>query len=447
MEPSLYNKLRRQWDNLDDNFTEVLSGAFIAFTLRGLGAVLSFALNAVIARELGAESAGLYFLALSVVMILSVIARLGLDRSLLRFIAVAATDDAWGRVRKIFRVALSTSLIVASIFSVLLIIFAQQIAEQLFKKPEMELPLAWIAFVIVSFSALTLIGESLKGLKRIADAMLVMSVFAPLISLLIIWWGGLGTDAIGIIKAYIAGTICASLLGWGLWMKALRPRLTNGDATISIGEIAESAKPLFVMSVLQRAVLPWVPMFLLGIWGTNSEAGIFGICLRIAILVSFFLMAMNTVAAPMFAALHRKNNKAALILLARRVALITTVLTAPCFLVLMLAPEWVLSLFGAEFKDGASALRILAIGQLFSAFSGSVGFLLIMTGHEKDARNSVIIATIAMLFIAFTVMPTSKTLIGAAYASMTALIVTNVLNIWLVKKRLGFIVLPGGIKS
>ena len=82
---SALKALTQRFHSMDGHLREVLTGASIAFLLRVLGAAAAFALNMVIGRLLGAEGAGLYFLALSVALIGSLLAQLGLANTLLRF--------------------------------------------------------------------------------------------------------------------------------------------------------------------------------------------------------------------------------------------------------------------------------------------------------------------------------------------------------------------------
>ena len=50
-----------------------------------------------------------------------------------------------------------------------------------------------------------------------------------------------------------------------------------------------------------------------------------------------------------------------------------------------------MSIFGKGFIGGIWLLRILAIGQFINAVTGSVGYILTMSGHEKDIRNIAIL--------------------------------------------------------
>nr|WP_277879386.1 polysaccharide biosynthesis C-terminal domain-containing protein [Coleofasciculus sp. FACHB-712] len=52
-------------------------------------------------------------------------------------------------------------------------------------------------------------------------------------------------------------------------------------------------------------------------------------------------------------------------------------------------------LFGSSFVEGLPALVILTVGQMVNALSGSVGFLMTMTGHQREA--ALIIGSSAIL--------------------------------------------------
>ena len=60
---------------------------FMTSLVRVFSAVIAFLLTLFITRELGAEEAGYYFLAFSFVAILSAFSRLGMDNTVVRFVA------------------------------------------------------------------------------------------------------------------------------------------------------------------------------------------------------------------------------------------------------------------------------------------------------------------------------------------------------------------------
>jgi len=82
---SLKNKFR------NGRHADLLKASALAFAVRVLGAVSGFIATLFIARVLGAEESGYYFLVLSVVSILAAVSRLGMDNTLIRFVGEDAT--------------------------------------------------------------------------------------------------------------------------------------------------------------------------------------------------------------------------------------------------------------------------------------------------------------------------------------------------------------------
>lgn len=425
---------------IDSHLSEVLHGAALAFVLRGLGAGLAFLLNAVIARLLGAEGAGLYFLALSVTMIAAVIARLGLDNALLRFVSVHASKEEWSLVRGVFSMGMRMAIISSAILTLLCFVFAYWLSETIFNKPELGTPLRWMSLGIMSFSMMMLISECLKGLRSIRNAMLVSGVLYPLIGLAVVWplitlFGVGGANA-----AYVFGTGGAAVAGLLFWRRTMAGNAAPA-LTFPRDQLLASSRPLFVMSVINSAVLVWAPLLLLGIWGTTEESGVFGAATRLAMLLTFFLTAVNTVVAPKFATLFHEGKVETLAHIARKSALYITLAASPIFMLFFVAGDWVMSVFGPGFETGGRVLAILTAGQAVNSLTGSVGFILTMSGRESDARNVSIFSGVMLLVLCLWLIP-AYGMEGAAIATTATVAVSNLLLSWFVWRRMGIVIVP-----
>jgi len=82
-------------------------------------------------------------------------------------------------------------------------------------------------------------------------------------------------------------------------------------------------------------------------------------------------------------------------------------------------------------------LRILAVGEFVNVISGSVGYLLQMTGKEKIFRNNVIISSMILVVLGPFVIPFWG-VTGAALLTALAVATQNLLSVYQVKKELGF---------
>jgi O-antigen/teichoic acid export membrane protein len=148
-------------------------------------------------------------------------------------------------------------------------------------------------------------------------------------------------------------------------------------------------------------------------------------------------MAVNLVVAPRFAAMHKQGDLDGV----RRVALTSVRLmllaAAPVVTLMVCFPHWLMWLFGDEFVAGAPLLRILAIGQFINVATGSVGYLLMMTGHEKDMRNSLLVVAPCSILLSLWLIPLYGA-VGAAVATALAIAGQNLLAVFWVRRRLGF---------
>ena len=300
---------------LDGHMREILSGTSVALLLKAAGAVLTFGLYVAIGRLLGSDLAGMYFLALAVATVAAVLGRLGLDNTTLRFIAASAAVKDWASVRGVYRQTLLIGILGSSAATLIVAGLAPLLAEHLFGTPGLTGPTRWMALSIVPGAAVTLVSRGLLGLKRVRDAALVQDVAIPAITLttmgfLVPHWGLLGA-----VWAYIIAASSTLLLALWRWRAATVP-LRVGVAAVPAREVIQSSIPLFWVACLQLA-MTWTSTLVLGMWASSADVGIFSVASRTATLTSFILLAVNTAAAPKFAALYRLGDLATLGQLAR----------------------------------------------------------------------------------------------------------------------------------
>lgn len=117
------------------------------------------------------------------------------------------------------------------------------------------------------------------------------------------------------------------------------------------------------------------------------------------------------------------------------------VLALPVLLTFVLVPGFVMGLFGPEFEVGASVLVILALGQFVNVSTGSVGFVLIMTGRERMARNNAAVAAGVNIVLQVLLIPRFGA-VGAAIATAVSVALLNLTAAYLVHRSLGIWTLP-----
>ncbi len=426
--------IRKIFNRFDGHMQELLRGASIAFVLKILAAGFAFGLSVVMARLLGAEGSGIFFLAFTIVLIVAAIGRVGMDNALVRFIAANVAAKRPGKVLGVYQKAMLYSLVTATALSVLLYLLAPWISQVIFSKPELLQPLAIMAIAVVPLALLTLHAQALQGLKRIAASISVLSVIVPLLTCLI---AVLFIPVYGINAAawgYLFATIATLLLGRWFWQKAICSFKTH-PAEFDRKELLASSMPLLTV-VMMNMVITWSPMLFLGIWESSENIGIYSAASRTAMLTSFVLVAVNSIAAPKFAALYQQGDMEALGSVARKSTKIMALIASPVLLLFLLIPESILSIFGEQFKQGAVVLMILSIGQFINVATGSVGYLLMMSGNERLMRNNLLFCMLVVLLTSYMLIPLYG-VIGAAISAGVVVGVQNLIAFVMVKRKLG----------
>ncbi len=424
---------------LDSHTQELVEGASVAILLKVLGAGLAFGFNVMLARMLGADGAGIYFLALTAATIASVVGRLGLDNALLRFVAASASEGDWRSAGGVYKKGMRLALVASFLSALILFILAPRLAGSVFSKPELRTPLRLIALAILPMSISILHAELLKAIKRVRDSIIVQSVAIPAFCLVGVVFLGRAYGVRGAIWAFNLAVAATALSGFWLWSVG-RHRVNGRAGDFSTGKLLGSSMPLFWGSLLSLGMM-WATTFFLGVWGTTRDVGIFGAAYRVAGLTSFILVAVNTAAAPQFAAFYQRDDMVSLRSTARNAAKLMTVLAAPILALFIIIPSSIMGIFGPQFSDGAAALTILALGQFVNVVTGSVGYLLMMTGHERLMRNAVFAAATINVVLSVILIPPFGVL-GAAIASALSLAAQNVVAYYFAVTAIGISTLP-----
>jgi len=423
----------------EGHFKELLHGAATAFILKVFAAGIAFFLNIIISRGLGAEGAGVYFLALSIVIFIAAIGRLGMELVLVRQIAENVKSNNQGRVLGVYRIATLYTVTISILFSIALYYFTPWISLSLFSKPELENPLSIMALSIVPTVLLILNAHALQGLKKIASSTIVSSLIVPLLTSIftIAFVKEYGIDSV--VWGFFTSSVVAMIIGWLIWIKSSK-KFRKFKPEMNKEVVFKSSSPLLGI-VIMNMIINLSPMFLLGIWESSENIGIYGAASRTAMLTSFVLMAVNSISAPKFAELYKMNKIYELENICKKSTKLMIYTASPVLAIFIIFPELILSIFGEEFKNGAIVLIILSIGQLINVSTGSVGYLLTMTGHERTMHRIMLFSSLIGLSSSV-ILISQYGIIGASISVTLALSVQNLLAMTFVWKKLKIITFP-----
>lgn len=116
-----------------------------------------------------------------------------------------------------------------------------------------------------------------------------------------------------------------------------------------------------------------------------TQAGVYSAVVRTSMFMLFGLQAINAALAPMISTYHVLKKHDELRKLLRVAAWGTLLITVLISTLILYSGSWILSLFGNEFARGYNALVVLALSQIVNALAGPVGYVMMMTGHHRQA--------------------------------------------------------------
>ncbi|WP_374961744.1 polysaccharide biosynthesis C-terminal domain-containing protein [Spongiibacter tropicus] len=406
---------------------EILLASLTSLLYRSIAACAAFVSTLFIARALGAEQSGYFFLAFSLVSIFATVSRIGMDYTVIRFVGAEP-----GQACSVLTKVLIASSVVSFPVSIGLYFFANLIASELFEKPELAESLRMISFGVVGLALFTLTANALQGLRKVSVSIFILNICMHFLLVSAVYLG-VTKDAGSLSGFYSIAALANAMLGIGLFLW-FRPKKYLHEIPWKM--IWGSCLPLWAVTVMGQMV-QWSGQFIAGAYVNSGLVAQLAVAQRTAMLASFVLIAVNLVVAPRFAALHRQGDMSGLQSLAITSVKLIGVMALPVVGMMLVFPSWLMGLFGESFDDGASLLQILAIGQFLNAITGSVGSLLMMSGHERDLRNVTLISGFTALFLTW-LLTIGFGAQGNAVGTAVAVATQNLLAVYFVKKRLGF---------
>jgi len=419
---------------LDRDYREILSKGLIYILIRGLGILLSYAFTIYITKSFDASVFGLFSISISVFMIVSVIGRLGLDINLVKYYSISENQENVGLFyRSVFK-----SFIASAILSVTIYFFRFQITNELFEVPKPNLVpyLNWILLSIPLWSV-TLVCASVsraqKNIKWFTFISLASRFLFSLIILVLLL--NFNDSPIFIAKAHFYGILITSVIAF--LHTAINFKSIKLKTNISSWAFIQDSLPIMLSSSI-LILLGWMDTFVLGIYETDANVGVYNVSLKIATLASFTLLAINSILAPKIANSYLNKEEEKYKKLIRFSTKLNFLVSTLVILIIVIFSKFLLNIFGEEYIAGNIVLFILCFGQMVNSFSGSVGIILQMIGKQKIHQNFVLIALVLNLFLTFILTPIYGG-IGAAIATIISMSFWNLASVIYLKKKMNII--------
>ncbi len=421
---------------LNSDFILVLKKSCGVFGFRGFGAVAAFIVNIYLARSLGVKDFGLFSLAFTVISILAVFSRFGLDTVALRDISRDKNAAMNGCARAILKSAIQLVLPIALGLMGVITIISPWVAASVFSKPHLSPILTAMLPLLLFLSIGYILGEGLKAIHHPVVGILVQTSILPVGFLLALFCSSrfypITLEAASLTYSIVA--LLGLVLSTFFWHART---LEKKDAeSIGVKQLFQKGFTLLLMSS-GGLLLVWSDVIVLGIFENEGAIGAYSAASKLALATSIILVSVNAIVAPKFSQLYASGNSFGLKKLAKQATRIMVLLVLFPTMLFLLSPDFVLGIFGDGFESAVPVLMILTIGQFVNVVCGSVGYMLIMTGNETIMRNIMLFTAITNILLSV-MLVSFLGMVGVAIATAFSVGLWNMSALVAVRRQLGF---------
>lgn len=410
----------------------LLRGSMVALLTRAAGVLLSYAAAVLLSRTLGAAGYGAYSIGLALALLLVLPSRAGFDNAALKFAAIYIGSSRLSHLRGFLKFAAMTIVSFSCVTGLIVYLAARfgvtsTRSDTVFAAALLIFPLAALGFV----------AAVMRAARHIFASQFYEQVFRPALFIALVLVALVAHVKLSPASALML-TAASAFVALAISVVHLRCALPNSASRADYSawrEWISLSGPLLLAAIIQEA-LNQVDILMLGILADTRSAGLFSAAWRLASLVSFAVAALTSVSGPLIASLYDQRDWTRLARMAVAAAQIGTVAALAASLPLVFAGRLVLSLFGPEFVSAYPALLVLLLGGVANALTGSVAYLMTMTGRHVPATMIFAGALFLSIFLNLLLIPRFGT-VGAAVASSSATAAWNLAMLAYVRRTIG----------
>jgi O-antigen/teichoic acid export membrane protein len=423
----------------ESNIGLIVKNAGIDTVGMAFSTIFLFGSGVVITRTIGAELFGKYSLANSIFQVLGVFAVFGLNTGMVRLVSKYRARRDPSAVKGTLLSGILISLCLSGGLLILVLGFAPFLARKAFGHVEgFDLILRVYSLSLPFFALMIVINGYSQGLKTLKYSVLVELVARPVIRLAaVVGFFLVGLRLFGVIFGTFTSFAAAAGLAYYFARRISPFDFKSIPKRMVISELFFYSLPL-VFARFMTVMITRSTTILVGHFTDATSTGLFGAAATVSPFISLSLLSFGKIFAPVISELWEKKDLAELEATFKTVTKWVFSLGFPVFLVLMLFSPSLLLVFGEDFPEAATTLRLLAVGQMVNMMVGPIGFVLSMTGRQKlNLVNSVVLAT---LNIALNIIFIPRYgIAGAGLAMSISLGLLNIVRVVQVKMIYGFI--------
>jgi O-antigen/teichoic acid export membrane protein len=394
------------------------SALLMAARVLGLGA--GFSAQILLARMLEPQGLGIFYFATSIAYVVSTVAAFGYPVATVRFISRYRTRGKIALKQAFVNRAQRDTAIVSVVAMAVVMLLAVVIPGDVTTR----LAVAVAAIGIPTLALSRLYASVAAAIRQFALSYVLNLLWRPILFLLAMGLVAMMVTAPSPIMASGAFSFVAVVIV-ALQFKGLLKHFPGmvGSAVADRRKIHQwrlASAPLLILAGFSSLIND-LSLALLGTIVSKADLAVFGVCLKLAVIVEYAVSLVHELSAPDISDALARKQTGTIESLAARVNIAAVGSTLIALVGVAVFGRFILSVFGPDFVRALPILVVLVACQFVRAAFGPTMLTLISAGAQK---NVVVIFSIAIVFYSFgnLVLVPIFGLNGAAaaFAAMTA---------------------------
>ena len=424
------------------------SGSAWALIGTAVGAAANFAVLVLVSAVYGQTMFGVFAAATALFQLSAVLFRLGAEIGSTYLIARLRSNGSSDGARAAIVAAVVPVAVVSVLIAIGGIVAADPIARALSEDGTTDTYASMLRILALALPVAT-IGEVLLGATRgfgsMRPTVLASNFGRQAGQLVTVGAAAMVTRRTDILAFAWALPYAATVIHPALWLRRATAGRTRSTGSIPWGPFWRYTSPQAANAAVQGG-LEKTDIILLGRMTGADATAVYSLANRFVHVLVLSRYAINVSQSAAFAAGFERGDLTMIRKLADKVATWTLLVCGPALTLLVLFPDAVMTVLGAEYSAGSTSLAVLAGSVLVALLLGPVDGLLLMSGASMRSFVNSAIALALNIGLNLWLIPRYGPT-GAAVAWTVALLAGRLLGLFPLQRRYAIQPLGHGLRS
>ena len=411
---------------------ELIHGSFIILVFKLFGAISLFSIYILIPQYYDVKTFGVFSLIFMLLVLFSMIARMGLDIYILKIVSSVEKDNRTIALflKSVLKIVFFNSMGV----SILILLLSYPINTYIFKSIDASpyiIGLSLIIFPYTLFNVLPEVFRALEDIKWYSFFRNFSQNFILFSLLLVSILFSLNYDPIFLLY----GTILIIIIPLVIFLyKFLHERNINLflKGTYEPKILKYSYPMFFTASTI--FFMSYTDSFMISYYLDEYQVGLYSACVNLSMILTFIPMAIGSYISTKVSQAYTNNEFHKIRKIFKNSFILISATTIPLYLLMYIFDDFFLGLFGKDFLSVTLPLLIINTAALLEALTGTVGFILDMTNNQHKFMKILFIALFINLVLNLLLIPIYG-IIGAAIAMLIAMFFRIISSMFILKKQ------------